>query len=375
MTYSKEFIPHCAVIGLRGFPDIQGGVEKHCEALYPRIKGFRFTVFRRKPYLPPKAPKNWNGINFIDLPSTRIKGFEALFHTFIAAIKAIAIHPDIILIHNIGPGIFAPLIKAAGIPVITTYHSANYEHKKWGLFGRTILRFGEKMSLNFSDHIIFVNQAKYNALSPQIKKKSSLIVNGVETPIPSAKTDFLDKLGIKPGHFLLAVGRLTPEKGFEHLINAVNNNDLVEHLVIAGGSDHDSTYLTYLRKLDTKRKIIFTGNLQGEPLRQLYSHAYAFVLSSVTEGFPLVLLEAMSYRLPVIVSQIPATDPLKFIPKSRFFKPANPESLSEAISRLFKDITPGQRIDYPLEQYDWKNIALKTATLLNRYCSKYHIEK
>lgn len=352
----------CAVIGLRGFPGVQGGVEKHCEALYPRIKGFRFTVFRRLPYLPPDATREWKGIRFIDYPSTRIKGVEAMFHTFISTIAAINMRPDVVHIHNIGPAIFAPLIKLAGIRVVTTYHSANYEHKKWGPFARAILRFGEKMALKFSDHIIFVNQAKYLAQQPSVRAKSSLIPNGVEKAIPSTSHDYLDSIGVVAGEYLLGVGRITPEKGFEYLITAANDNEKVKKVVIAGGSDHDTSYLNHLKSLDKKGKVIFTGNLQGEPLRQLYSHAKGFVLSSVTEGFPLVLLEAMSYRLPVIVSRIPATEMLSFLDDRCFFTSADSDSLSSAITTLLDSGT--DRISYPLEAYDWQTVANETADIL-----------
>ncbi|MBD5201263.1 MAG: glycosyltransferase family 4 protein [Bacteroidales bacterium] len=353
----------CAVIGLRGFPGVQGGVEKHCEALYPLMKGFRFTVFRRKPYIPQGAAKDWMGIRFIDFSSTRLKGFEALFHTFISAIRAIALRPDIVHIHNIGPAIFAPLIRMAGIKVVTTYHSANYEHSKWGPIGRSILRFGERMALGFSNHIIFVNRAKYEAQSANVKARSSLIPNGVNTAITSASTSYLESLGLKPGEYYLGVGRLTPEKGFEHLVEAVQDNPDVGKLVIAGGSDHDHEYAERLKALDRKGKVIFTGNLQGEPLRQLYTHARAFVLSSVTEGFPLVLLEAMSYHLPVLVSRIEATEQIDFIPQESFFTAASPQSLSAAMTALEKRMAPGCRIDYPLDGYEWQSVADRTAKL------------
>jgi hypothetical protein len=72
------------VAGTRGFPDIQGGVEKHCEILYPLIASgkFKITVFRRKPYVISKD-KTFSNIRFIDLPSTRIQGFEAFYHTLL----------------------------------------------------------------------------------------------------------------------------------------------------------------------------------------------------------------------------------------------------------------------------------------------------
>lgn len=353
----------CAVIGLRGFPGVQGGVEKHCEALYPRMKGFRFYVFRRSPYLPDDASDSWKGINFIDLPSTRIKGFEALFHTFIAALRAITLRPRIVHIHNIGPGLFAPLLKLAGIKVITTYHSANYEHKKWGPLGRAVLRLGEKMALGYSDRIIFVNKAKYDSQPEKIKRRSALIPNGVTAPSVTQKTDFLEKTGIRPGEYLLAVGRLTPEKGFEYLVEAVQKIPEIKNLVIAGGSDHDSSYAAHLKRLDSTGKVIFTGNLQGEPLQQLYSNARGFVLSSVTEGFPLVLLEAMSYQLPVLVSRIDATEALDFLPEEAFFTPASSAQLSKSLQKFIENTPPGKRISYPLERYDWKSIAELTSSL------------
>lgn len=356
-------IKKCAVIGLRGFPGVQGGVEKHCEALYPRMKGFRFTVFRRRPYLSADSEKSWQGIEFVDLPSTRIKGFEAFFHSFISAVKVIALRPDMVHIHNIGPGFFAPMLRLAGIKVVTTYHSANYEHKKWGPLGRMMLRLGERMALRFSNRIIFVNQAKFNRQSQAVKERSVCIPNGVDKVTPASSDEFIRQLGLTPGEYYLAVGRLTPEKGFEYLVEAVQDNPAVGRLVIAGGSDHDSDYAERLRQLDRNGKVVFTGSLQGEPLRQLYTYARAFVLSSVTEGFPLVLLEAMSYRLPIIMSRIDATVPFSFLPAEKFFTPADAADLSRAITSLEASLQPGTRIDYPLDDYDWNRIAAQTETL------------
>lgn len=70
-----------SVLGTRGFPKIQGGVEKHCESLYPLFNAkYQITVYRRKPYV--NSDKTYPNIKFIDLPSTKIKGFEAVFHSF-----------------------------------------------------------------------------------------------------------------------------------------------------------------------------------------------------------------------------------------------------------------------------------------------------
>lgn len=130
------------VFGTRGFPDIQGGVEKHCEALYSGFSSdFSITVFRRKPYII-RTPY-YNQIQFIDLPSTRIKGFEAIFHSLVCALICIWKRPNIVHIHNIGPGFFIPLLRLFGLKIVLTYHSANYEHKKWGYLSKKILELSE----------------------------------------------------------------------------------------------------------------------------------------------------------------------------------------------------------------------------------------
>lgn len=79
---------------------IQGGVEKHCESLYPLFDGsIDFVVFRRKPYV--NSSMTYSNIRFIDLPSTKIKGVETIFHSFLAIIASIFHKPDIVHIHNI----------------------------------------------------------------------------------------------------------------------------------------------------------------------------------------------------------------------------------------------------------------------------------
>ena len=101
------------VFGTRGFPNIQGGVESHCEKLYSSMpKDINITIFRRKPYINNNIESiNPSNINFIDLPSTKIKGFEAFFHSFISTLVCILKRPDIVHIHNIGPGIFTPILR------------------------------------------------------------------------------------------------------------------------------------------------------------------------------------------------------------------------------------------------------------------------
>ena len=84
----------------------------------------------------------------------------------------------------------------------------------------------------------------------------------------------------------------------------MNQNEY--RLVIAGDADHEIPYTKQLKKLAGMNNVVLPGFLKGEELHQLFTHARLFVLPSFHEGLPISLLEAMSYRLPVLVSDIPA---------------------------------------------------------------------
>lgn len=348
-----------AVIGTRGFPDIQGGVERHCEYLYPRFGGVisEIKVYRRRPYLSSVSRSaQYSHISFVDLPSTRIKGFEAVFHTFLCCMHLLFHRVDVVHIHNIGPGMFTPLLRLFGMNVVITYHSPNYEHKKWGIVAKMILRMSESLSFGFANKIIFVNKFQMGKAPMSIQKKSVYIPNGIDAVTKSDKVDYLERIGAIKSEYVLGVGRLTPEKGFEYLVEAVNRLDSVKQLVIAGAADHGDSYFEKLKQLDVNDKVVFAGFVGGENLRQLYSHARLFVLSSENEGFPLVMLEAMNYGLPMVVSDIPATHLIE-LPQECYAKKCDVDSLVERIEQMYQ---AQQSCEYDLTEYNWESVAKQT---------------
>ena len=100
-----------AIIGIRGFPGVQGGVERHCEILVPMLaRRFECRVYRRISYLSKnESMSDMPNVSFVDLPSTRYKGVEAFCHTLFCCLHLMVHRVDMVNIHNLGPGIFAPL--------------------------------------------------------------------------------------------------------------------------------------------------------------------------------------------------------------------------------------------------------------------------
>lgn len=350
------------VFGTRGFPAVEGGVEKHCESLYPLVdKDIEIIVFRRKPYIVNNTGSaDYPNIRFIDLPSTKIKGFEAVMHSLLATVCCVFLRPNIVHIHNIGPALFIPLLKLFSIPVVLTFHSANYEHKKWGYFAKKLLKYSENVALRFADRIIFVNKFQLEKYSDTIQKKSIFIPNGIRFLDADEQKGLLEKWNIEPEKYILSVGRITPEKGFHTLIEAFCRAKLRDvKLVIAGGVEFENTYMKELQSLATDDSIIFTGYVHGKELGQLYSNARLFVLASENEGFPLVLLEAMSYNRNVLVSDIPAMHLVK-LNSNDYFLPGDVMMLEK---RLAEKLQEASRRVYELEEYDWVKIAAQVSKI------------
>jgi len=78
-----------AVVGTRGVPNLMGGIETHCEELYPRIaqRGYDITVYRRRGYVYDNLIE-YQGCHLVDVDTPKIKSLEVIVHTFKAILMA-----------------------------------------------------------------------------------------------------------------------------------------------------------------------------------------------------------------------------------------------------------------------------------------------
>ena len=361
------------VVGLRGFPNIQGGIETHCEELYPRLAkmGCQIIVVRRKGYIQENPPlKNYKNVSFKDIISPKIIGVEAAFHTFLGIFYAYKVKADIVHIHAIGPAITIPFAKMLGLKVVMTHHGPDYNREKWGFFAKSILKLGEYFAAKLADGIIAISTVITDILKKKYSRTKNvhLIYNGVTMLPQSNSTTYISSLNLQPGKYILAVGRFVQEKRFDKLIEAyisLNNNDY--KLVIAGDADFETNYSKTLKENAMKNSIILTGMIKGEKLQELYSNARLFVLPSSHEGLPITLLEAMSHNIDVLVSNIPANISVKLAP-NHYFDINKPEDLKDKL--ISKLSTAEYHPQYNLKEYNWDNIAQKT---LNIYQNIIHL--
>jgi glycosyltransferase involved in cell wall biosynthesis len=294
-----------------------------------------------------------------------LKGLEAIVHSFLGVLVAAVHRPDILHIQAIGPALVTPLARLQGLKVVVTHHGPDYDRQKWGGFARWVLRTGERWGMRWSNARIVISEVIRALVRDKHGVESTLIPNGVVLPELPAGRSTLDAFGLEPGRYVVLVSRLVPEKRHLDLIAAFVQAQLSGwKLAIVGASDHPDAYVRSV--LDAAEKtpgVVCTGFQSGEVLAELFGQAGMFVLPSSHEGLPIALLEALSYGLPVLASDIRANREVG-LPDEHYFPLGDVAALAGRLRELAaRPLTADDREarrQWVSERYDWRKIAGQT---------------
>ena len=360
------------VTGTRGIPNVMGGVETHCEELFPRIAamGEDVTVIRRASYVAPCNPPagdgnvhEWNGVKLVDIATPKKKSFEAIVHTFRAINKAKRLGAEVLHVHAIGPALLVPYARLLGMKVVFTHHGPDYDRDKWGKAAKMILKLGERMGCMFANEVIVISDVIKNLIARKYGRTEHvhLIYNGVPSPEICDYPEYFEELGIEKGKYILGMCRFVPEKNLHHLVEAyislIRNEELGMRnckLVLAGDTDFEDEYSRGLKEIARKNGVVLTGFIKGRKLHSLLTNCRCYCLPSSHEGLPIALLEAMSYKVPVVVSDIPANLEVG-LPKEDYFPCGDVKALAEKLKEVVSK--PLKKVDYDMSKYDWDKIA------------------
>jgi glycosyltransferase involved in cell wall biosynthesis len=355
---------HICVVGLRGIPDVIGGIEAHCQQLYPRLaklsEGVRVTVLIRSGYTQRRLFE-YQGIQVRTVWSPHVWGVDTVVHSFLAVLYArLFLKVDVLHLHGIGPGFFSPLARLLGIPTVVTHHARDYLRPKWSLRGQTFLRLGERFTARFANAVVCVSKALHSEFVhayPEARGRARVIPNAsaLTGPVPPDIAPFLVPLGLVAGKYILAVGRLDAAKSFDDLIAAFKQGRPNAKLVIAGSEIGNEAHAAELWK-HRSDDIIFTGFQSGEALASLYRGAALFVHPSRLEGYGLVIAEALTLDLPLIVSDIPPH--LEFeLPEQCYFPAGDVAALAVKLGAGDYGQYRAPRAAEIQQRKDWNDIA------------------
>jgi glycosyltransferase involved in cell wall biosynthesis len=358
-----------AIVGLRGFPDVQGGVEKHVESLAPLLvhQGLTVTVYVRAPYMTHLSGHDWHGVRLRRIWCPVNKFSETLVHTFLSVLAARIDGNQTIHFQAIGPSFFAPLARLLGMRVVMTHHGSDYLRQKWGPLARAYLKCSEYLGVRSAHRVVVISLSIQKFLLQRYRCQSVLIPNGVSRfPVCDIRQEALEPFGLSRGRYVLHVGRLVPEKRHHDLIDAFAKADRPGwKLVFVGAADHDDVYSCSVLARASE-SVCFLGRQNPSELVQLYAQCGLFALPSSHEGLPIALLEAMSLGAPFVLSDIEPHTELQ-LPLDCYFPLGDTDALASRIHLLTEATCDGERWEewsvWVRKNYDWNVIAERTSSL------------
>jgi starch synthase len=253
--------------------------------------------------------------------------------------------------------------------------------------GYAVSSFCERTAVEAADALIAVSTAMAEdilAAYPTVDAgRVSVIHNGIDPSEyrPATGTAVLEQLGVDAGRpTVIWVGRVTPQKGVDHLLDmAARLPADVQFVFLAGASDtpaFGAEMAARAGRLALSHPALHwvEGMLPKADVVQLLSHASVFVCPSVYEPFGLVNLEAMACGLPVVataVGGIPEivvegeTGHLVAVPASADELGA---ALAEPVEALLADPALAARMGAAgrarvIERFTWRAVAARTAEL------------
>lgn len=279
--------------------------------------------------------------------------------------------------HPFAPGLFGAL---RGADVVHTHHMRSLPSRMSGVIGlarrtRTVVTdhglqgsaWGGLLPKLFH---LFLTVSAYSARELHAPPTRTRVIYGGADPVRYAPDPAQTR------HGALFVGRLTPHKGVDRLLEALPSGACVR---IVGSTGHDphppeSDYLNLLRGLAANRDVQFTGSLSDDELAGAYRSARVLVLPSVertcygrtvrvTELLGLVVLEAMASATPVIASRTGGLPEIVRDGDTGFLvPPGDVRALHERLDQLLGDQELARRLGANarqdvLERFTWSKVA------------------
>jgi glycosyltransferase involved in cell wall biosynthesis len=295
---------------------------------------------------------------------------------------------DIIHFHNQFPAsVFhiSSKLHSKGIPIVFTLHNP-----VWGLPAEEMpsdlqVKFAlEVMAMKSANKVIAVSEIlKTNIINRLGLSPSSVVTlpNGVDSEIFSPNNTCITlkkKLAPHGEKIILCVGRICKYKSQKLLVDVAPYiiREYPEVKFVFVGPIDDFSYFeeitSAINSHSLKKFFTFTGTIPSNQIPRYFATADIVVSLSITEGLPLVLLQAMSSGRPVVASSIPQNIELaKNGDEMVFVRPLNHADLSNALLKFLNDENTRNKFGKNarrtiLAYFDWKIIANKTYELYEK---------
>lgn len=256
------------------------------------------------------------------------------------------------------------------VPLVKTEHGKTYNRNLWINICKKI---DDRIITEFFDHIVYVSEnTKQNKVNKPGIKNLSVIHNGVDVDafsLLNSKSNFSElniknELGIPSDAKVIgSIGRLSAEKGYDYLLKAaqrlVNSYESKVVFLLLGEGKMEDELKNLVNELGITSKVVFSRYRSDIP--QIMSIIDVYVSSSLTEGFPISVIEALAAGKPVVATNVGGVpDLIKDGSTGLLIPPGNSEALVNSITQLLDNEAMAKQFGDAGRELVRKNYSVKT---------------
>jgi N-acetyl-alpha-D-glucosaminyl L-malate synthase BshA len=305
----------------------------------------------------------WRKIRFLDVISFWMKMLLTLRK----------IDPDVVHVQSIG----------IGIPGLLAKKILKKPYIVWGQGSDIYLpdKFTKSLSklvLKNADAVIALTEDMKRKMQKIYDRNVFVIPNGIDLErfnnLP--KETLRKRWKIKDEDEIITfVGTLRPIKGVEYLIRAmkiVRQKSTGARLMLVGDGEEREKLEKLVKELILEEYVRFIGKVQNEKVPEYMVASDIFILPSLSEGFPVTVLEAMASGLPIIVTRVRGLQEIIKDGENGFLvEPKNPEQIAEKVLMLLEDDELRERISRNnkkrVKDYSWESVVARLEGVYQRY--------
>lgn len=352
-----------AIIGTVGLPAKYGGFETLTEYLTKHLGGsLDLTVFcSSKSYS--KKSQTYNNARLIYIPLDA-NGVQSIFYDILSMFKALQF-ADTFLILGVSGCIVLPLIRLISRKkIVVNIDGLEWKRAKWNRQAKWLLKFSEKLAVQFSDHVITDNKAIQEHVIEEYGVESDLIEYGgdhVEKRPLSGEIKEAYPLSRNP--YAFKVCRIEPENNIHIILDAFSQVSFP--LIIVGNFGSSEYGKNLIKKFSDAENIQLCDPIYDQSeLNQLRGNAALYIHGHSAGGTNPSLVEAMCLALPIIAYDVQYNRETTEN-SAEFFKN------SQQLRCLVEEYIEGNlKIDglkmkeIAFRRYTWKNIVFKYKDLI-----------
>ena len=244
-------------------------------------------------------------------------------------------HVDVLHSHGYRSDILnLGIARQMGVPSVTTLHGFSATDRKGRMYEWLQLRGARRASAIVA---VSTNVADRVVASGATRESVHLIRNATApTSTPLSAEAARMKLGLGAGQHIGWIGRLSAEKGPDVMIEAMRHlSDLPVTLSFIGDGPDLASLKRQADTAGVASRVIFHGLIRDAA--SLIRGFDLIALSSRTEGTPMVVLEGMAARIPIVAPRVGGIPDMLSATEALLVDPENPQALASAIRATLSD--------------------------------------